>query len=66
MIPIYEQIQRAAKGEVFYTTRPASNVTSAAARLKRKVKTEQCMIVPNGEILSNRALSRIIRVTVIS
>lgn len=66
MIPLYELIKRASKGDVLYTTAPARNVTSAASKLGRRVKTERGMYVPNGEMLNGRQLSRILRVQVLS
>lgn len=62
MIPIYEQIQRAKKGAVIYTDRPARNATSAASRLGRKVKTEVCLIYPMHSMSDPK---RLLRVTVL-
>lgn len=66
MISLYEVLKRATKGQVFYTDRPARNVTSAASRVGKRVKTQRGMFVPNGEILNNRRLANVLRVEVLS
>lgn len=63
MISIYEQIRRARVGEVLYTTRPARNVTSAASRLGRKVRTERCTICTFPDL---SVITQAVRVKVVS
>lgn len=62
MITIYEQLKRAKKGEVLYTFRPARNVTSAASRLNRKVRTEKCVVATYGDL---SVIEHICRVSVL-
>lgn len=67
MITLYEQIQRARRGEVFFTHRAARNVTSAAGRVGRKVITTQYLAtVLRGYKERSRNPIRVTRVKVIS
>jgi hypothetical protein len=50
VITVYEQIKRADKGAVLYLSCRASNATAAAARCKRKVKTEQVVVATKGDL----------------
>lgn len=63
-ISVYEQIKRAVKGEVLYLTCRASNVTSAAARTKRRVKTEQVWVATKHDL--SVLATNVVRVTILT
>lgn len=62
MITIYEQLKRAVKGEILYTSRPARNVTSAAHRLGRKVKTQRVTVATFGDL---SVIEQVVRIEVL-
>lgn len=67
MITLYELLKRAKKGEVLYTNLPARNVTSASARVGRRVKTAMCLVYPmSANDMGKRDPSRVLRIKVVT
>lgn len=66
MIPVYEQLQRAKKGETIYSAEPARNWTSAASRLGRKITTKRLLVIHDGRYKNSVRADTLTRVDVLT